>query len=73
LKPRTHRDGEANACLEDSNLLLFAFSSPHFSATGQDIPDFFDRPMRNGQRSLACCKLKVSHGAAAHGEQNSYC
>jgi hypothetical protein len=58
------RDRQADTRFDWDYFFLIVPLAPHFAATGEKEPDFFDSAMGDCCRCLSRRKLKMSHSAA---------
>ena len=63
------RYGEGYAGGEGGDFFAVALFAPHFALSADDVPDFFDSAVGNGDRCFSRGEFKVGHAAAFEFEE----
>ena len=69
LEVRALRYGEAYAGGEGGDFFAVALFAPHFALSADDVPDFFDGAVGNGDGCFSRGEFKVGHAAAFEFEE----
>ena len=69
LEVRALRYGEAYAGGEGGDFFAVALFAPHFALSADDVPNFFDGAVGNGDGCFSRGEFKVGHAAAFEFEE----
>jgi len=61
---RSHRNRDADACVDGYDIFPRTQAPPHLSATAEKEPNFFDGAVSDGLRRLAGSELEMRETAA---------